>query len=97
MVHVLEGTSVTLALAAADQIQRALALPDAAFGYLRSHGELDREHTAQFGLLMDRIEDAADRDAIVHGARAFYRLYGDLFRELPLPQASTARGLAEAA
>lgn len=97
MVHVLEGTSVTLALAAADQIQRALALPDAAFGYLRSHGELDREHTAQFGLLMDRIEDAADRDAIVHGARAFYRLYGDLFRGLPLPQASTAHGLAEAA
>lgn len=96
MVHVLEGTSVALALAAADQIQRALALPDAAFGYLRSHGLLDREHTAHFGLLMDRIEDAGDRDAIVHAARAFYRLYGDVFRELPLPQASAAH-LAEAA
>lgn len=97
MVHVLEGTSVALALAAADQIQRALALPDAAFGYLRSHGLLDREHTAHFGLLMDRIEDAGDRDAIVHAARAFYRLYGDVFRELPLPQASAAQRLAEAA
>ncbi len=97
MVHVLEGTSVALALAAADQIQRALALPDAAFGYLRSHGLLDREHTAHFGLLMDRIEDAADREAIVHAARAFYRLYGDVFRGLPLPQASAAPSVAEAA
>ncbi len=97
MVHVLEGTSVALALAAADQIQRALALPDSAFGYLRSHGLLDREHTAHFGLLMDRMEDAGDRDVIVHAARAFYRLYGDVFRELPLPQASTAHRLAEAA
>src|SRR5688572_4994676 len=41
MVHVLEGTSAALALAAADQIQQALALPNKAFTYLRSHGTLD--------------------------------------------------------
>ena len=35
---------------------------------------------------MDRIDDAQDQAAIVHGARAFYRLYGDVFRSLPLPQ-----------
>ena len=46
---------------------------------------------------MDRIEDAADREAIVHAARAFYRLYGDVFRGLPLPQASAAPSVAEAA
>ena len=86
MVHVLEGTSVNLALLAADRIQQALGLPDGAFSYLRSHGTLDREHTAHFALLMDRIEDPADRQAIVHAARAFYRLYGDVFRGLPLPQ-----------
>lgn len=86
MVHVLEGTSVSLALMAADQIQKPLGLPDGAFSYLRSHGTLDREHTAHFELLMDRIDDAGDRDAIVHAARAFYRLYGDVFRGLPLPQ-----------
>ncbi|RZI89676.1 MAG: biliverdin-producing heme oxygenase, partial [Variovorax sp.] len=34
MVHVLEGTSVSLALLAADQIQKPLQLPDAAFSYL---------------------------------------------------------------
>ncbi len=90
MVHVLEGTSVALALQAADAIQKPLALPDGAFSYLRSHGTLDQEHTAHFALLMDRITDAADQAAIVHAARAFYRLYGDVFRGLPLPQAVMA-------
>jgi len=87
MVHVLEGTSVSLALMAADAIQRPLALPDAAFSYLRSHGTLDVEHTAHFAHLMDRIDDPRDQADIVHAARAFFRLYGDVFRSLPLPQA----------
>jgi pyrroloquinoline quinone (PQQ) biosynthesis protein C len=87
MVHVLEGTSVALALAAADRIQARLGLPDHAFTYLRSHGELDREHTAHFATLVDAIEGADDRDAIVHAARMFYRLYADVFRSLPSPSA----------
>jgi hypothetical protein len=86
MVHVLEGTSVSLALLAADRIQQPLQLPDAAFSYLRSHGTLDQEHTAHFALLMDRIEDPQDQADIVHAARSFYRLYGDVFRSLPLPR-----------
>ncbi|MCC6247389.1 MAG: iron-containing redox enzyme family protein [Rubrivivax sp.] len=94
MVHVLEGTSVALALLAADAIQRPLALPDRAFSYLRSHGSLDVEHTAHFARLMDRIDDAADQEAIVHAARAFYRLYGDVFRSLPLPQAAAASSMS---
>ncbi len=96
MVHVLEGTSVSIALLAADQIQKPLGLPDAAFSYLRSHGTLDREHTAHFESLMDGIEDAGDQDAIVHAARAFYRLSGDVFRSLPLPQAGAVAGGAAA-
>lgn len=88
MVHVLEGTSVSLALLAADQIQRSLALPDSAFSYLRSHGTLDQEHTAHFAMLMNVIEDPRDQADIVHAARAFFRLYGDVFRDLPLPQAT---------
>ena len=87
MVHVLEGTSVSLALMAADAIQRPLGLPDAAFSYLRSHGTLDQQHTAHFALLMDQIDDPRDQADIVHAARAFFRLYGDVFRSLPLPQA----------
>ena len=89
MVHVLEGTSVSLALLAADAIQRPLGLPDAAFTYLRSHGTLDQEHTAHFALLMDQITAPADQQAIVHAARVFYRLYGDVFRSLPMPEVST--------
>ena len=89
MVHVLEGTSVAIALMAADQIQQPLGLPDAAFSYLRSHGTLDQEHTAHFALLMDQVQAPEDQEAIVHAAKAFYRLYGDVFRSLPLPQAAT--------
>lgn len=94
MVHVLEGTSVSLALLAADAIQKPLALPDAAFSYLRSHGTLDQEHTGTFELLMDQIDDPADQAAIVHAAQAFFRLYGDVFRGLPLPQRAPAGALA---
>lgn len=86
MVHVLEGTSVSLALLAADAIQKPLHLPDSAFSYLRSHGTLDQEHTAHFALLMDQVDDPKDQADIVHAARAFFRLYGDVFRGLPLPR-----------
>lgn len=92
MVHVLEGTSVALALLAADRIQQQLRLPDAAFSYLRSHGSLDQEHVQHFQQLMDRVEDPQDQADIVHAARVFFRLYGDVFRSLPLPVA--AKGLA---
>jgi pyrroloquinoline quinone (PQQ) biosynthesis protein C len=84
MVLVLEGTSVALACTAADRIQRALRLPDSAFTYLRSHGELDREHTAHFAVLMNRLDEPADQQAVIHAARMFYRLYRDVFASLPL-------------
>ena len=83
MVHVLEGTSVALALSAADRIQAGLGLPDQAFSYLRSHGALDLEHTAHFAALVDSLEEESDREAVVHAARMFFRLYGDVFRALP--------------
>ncbi|HKU85573.1 MAG TPA: iron-containing redox enzyme family protein [Casimicrobiaceae bacterium] len=85
MVLVLEGTSVALALHAADRIQACLGLPDSAFTYLRSHGVLDREHTHHLAALLDRLKDGSDQAAVVHAARMFYRLYGDVFRSLPLP------------
>lgn len=97
MVHVLEGTSVSLALVAADQIQKPLGLPDAAFSYLRSHGTLDQEHTAHFELLMDQVASPTDQADIVHAARAFYRLYGDVFRSLPLPASASTSDRAVAA
>lgn len=90
MVYVLEGTSNALALAAADLIQRALSLPDDALTYLRSHGTLDREHVMHYAHLVDQLDEEADRSAIVHAANAFYRLYGDVFRSLPLPEHAKA-------
>ncbi|HWL27896.1 MAG TPA: iron-containing redox enzyme family protein [Burkholderiaceae bacterium] len=90
MVHVLEGTSVALALNAAEQIQRQLALPDSAFSYLRTHGTLDRDHTAHFAKLMDRVDNADDQAAVIHSARIFYRLYGAIFRGLPRSAKSEA-------
>ena len=86
MVLVLEGTSVSLALMAADQIQKPLGLPDGAFSYLRSHGTLDQEHIQHLERLMEQINDPRDQADIVHAARMFFRLYGDVFRGLPLPQ-----------
>ncbi|MCM8612409.1 iron-containing redox enzyme family protein [Accumulibacter sp.] len=82
MVFVLEGTSVALALQAADRIQQTLGLPDSAFSYLRSHGTLDQEHTMHLARLLERMtpDDQAD---VVHSARVFYKLYGDVFRALP--------------
>ena len=95
MVYVLEGTSVALALMAADKIQGGLGLPDSAFSYLRSHGTLDQEHTAHFALLMDQIQDPADQAAIIDAARAFYHLYADVFRSLPLPQPAPTAAIAD--
>ena len=37
-----------------------------------------------FEELMNRLDDAEDREAVVHTARVVYRLYGDMFRSLPL-------------
>ncbi len=87
MVFVLEGTSVALALHAADLIQRALGLPDKAFTYLRSHGTLDQEHTRHLAELLERMEEK-DQDEVIRCARVFYKLYGDVFRGLPSPEAA---------
>lgn len=86
MVFVLEGTSVALALHAADQIQQALGLPDNAFTYLRSHGTLDQEHTRHLAELVERMEEP-DQDEVIRCARVFFKLYGDVFRGLPSPEA----------
>ncbi|HZX30478.1 MAG TPA: iron-containing redox enzyme family protein [Rhodocyclaceae bacterium] len=82
MVFVLEGTSVALALTAADRIQEALGLPDAAFSYLRSHGTLDQEHTRYLAELLDQLPPD-DQAEVRRVARVFFKLYGDIFRALP--------------
>jgi thiaminase len=82
MVLVLEGTSVQVATQAAEALGRSLGLPQSAFSYLTSHGTLDQGHIRFYETLVNRLDDPADRAAVVHGARVFYRLYGDVFRAL---------------
>jgi thiaminase len=89
MVLVLEGTSAAIATRAAEIISARLELPRRAFTYLTSHGALDQQHVGHFDGLMDRLDAAADRAAVLHAARMFYRLYGDVFRALPRAGAST--------
>jgi pyrroloquinoline quinone (PQQ) biosynthesis protein C len=83
MVHVLEGTSAALACHAAAAIERALDLAPSALRYLRSHGEVDQGHVQFFADLMNRLDTAEDRDAVVHVAMRVYGLYRDIFRALP--------------
>ena len=94
MVLVLEGTSVALATRAAESIETSLGLPRNAFSYLRSHGDLDIGHVDFYEGLMNRLDDPADQRAVVHAAKRFYKLYGDIFRSL---RDDTALPLAEAA
>jgi pyrroloquinoline quinone (PQQ) biosynthesis protein C len=84
MVHVLEGMSTRLASQAAQGVQEALRLPAAAFTYLSSHGAIDVGHVALFEGLMNRLTEGDDRAAVIHRTRVFYRLYGDVFRCLPV-------------
>lgn len=78
MVYVLEGTSVSLASNAASALQRALDLPPGAFTYLSSHGALDVEHIGDFERLVNRLDTAEDRAAVVSNAQTFFRLYGNV-------------------
>ena len=82
MVFVLEGTSVALALMAAERLQNALDLPDTAFTYLRSHGTLDEQHTRHLASLLERMT-AEDQAEVLRCAKVFFKLYGEIFRALP--------------
>lgn len=84
MVFVLEKTSSTIATFAAEQIASKLALPPTAMSYMISHGSLDVEHMEHFAEIMNRLDDEDDKAAVLHSAKVFYKLYGDVFRSLPM-------------
>ena len=82
MVFVLEGTSVALALNAADRIQSQLQLPTNAFSYLRSHGQLDQEHVGDLESILGRLVAEDDCEAVIRCAKGVFWLYGNMFRSL---------------
>ena len=81
MVHVLEGTSVQLATNAANKIKESLNLPQKAFSYLISHGDLDIEHQKFFENLINRL-NYTQLAIVIRSCKRFYRLYAAIFRGL---------------
>ena len=83
MVFVLEGTSTQLATLGAESLMSALKLPRNCFRYLLSHGSLDLSHMQFFRNLMNKIDIQEDRQAIVTVANSMFRLFADMFANIP--------------
>lgn len=82
MVLVLEGTSTAVASQAAKSIGTSLNLPANCFVYLTSHGALDVGHTEFYADIVNKITDKNDQQLLIHSAKNFYKLYGDIFRDI---------------
>ncbi len=82
MVLVLEGTSTAVATQAGEKLMQSLNLPKKAFSYLLSHGSLDISHVSFYESLVNQITDADDQAMLIHSAKNFYKLYGDIFRDI---------------
>jgi pyrroloquinoline quinone (PQQ) biosynthesis protein C len=82
MVLVLEGTSTAVASQAAKSIGKSLNLPANCFSYLVSHGALDVGHTQFYEDIVNKISDKKDQACLIHAAKNFYKLYGDIFRDI---------------
>jgi len=82
MVLVLEGTSTAVATHAGEALMQSLKLPKKAFSYLLSHGSLDISHVSFYESLMNQITNAEDQAILIHSAKTFYRLYGNIFRTI---------------
>ena len=82
MVLVLEGTSSAVATHAGEALMQSLNLPKKAFSYLLSHGSLDISHVTFYESLMNQVTNAEDQALLIHSAKTFYRLYGNIFRTI---------------
>lgn len=82
MVLVLEGTSTSVATQAGETLMQSLNLPKKAFSYLLSHGSLDISHVSFYESLVNQITDENDQAMLIHSAKVFYKLYGDIFRTI---------------
>lgn len=82
MVLVLEGTSTAVATQAGEKLMTSLHLPKKAFSYLLSHGSLDVSHVSFYESLVNQITDKKDQATVIHAAKMFYKLYGDVFRDV---------------
>lgn len=82
MVHVLEGMAVALASKAVSALRTSISSTAVdGFKYLTTHSDLDVHHTEFFENLINRIEPA-HLPLVIETATDFYKLYGDIFRDL---------------
>jgi pyrroloquinoline quinone (PQQ) biosynthesis protein C len=82
MVHVLEGMSVALASKAVAALQKRMQTNSiAGFRYLTTHSDLDVGHTRLFENLVGQL-DPGQLPTVIDAARDFYKLYGDIFRDI---------------
>ena len=73
----------------------AAPLPPNAFTYLRSHGELDKEHINDLAAILERFTHEDDRQAVIGCARGIYWLYGQMFRGLETAVPLMAAGVPQ--
>ena len=66
-----------------------LNLPKSAFTYLMSHGSLDISHVTFYESLMNQITNQDDQAMVVHAAKNFYKLYGDIFKDIEVRTMTT--------
>jgi pyrroloquinoline quinone (PQQ) biosynthesis protein C len=93
MIHVLEGMAVALASKAVSAIRSSIAsTTDEGFKYLTTHSDLDIGHAEFFEGLIDKV-DRRHLPLVIETSTDFYKLYGDLFRELD-QQRATSRASA---
>lgn len=83
MVFMLESTSTQIANKGADAVKQKLGLPQKAFSYLYSHGELDISHMKFFEETVNRITDPEDQKAIIEVAQNTFHLFANLLRAIP--------------
>ena len=83
MIHVLEGMAVALASKAVSALRTAfpVSIAGGGFKYLTTHSDLDIQHTKFFEDLINRTE-ARHLSLVIESATDFYKLYGDIFRDL---------------
>lgn len=83
MVFMLESTSTQIANKGADAVKENLDLPQKAFSYLYSHGELDISHMKFFEETVNKITDPDDQAAIIEVAQNTFRLFAGVLRAIP--------------
>ena len=83
MVFMLESTSTQIATQGASAVQKALNLPEKAFSYLYSHGEIDISHMKFLENTLNTINDPDDQAAIIEVAQNTFELFADVIASIP--------------